>query len=58
MFCACAQPRKVEVKEIAFNPTFITRMIPKIDWTVLKSAAETVSPQPFVMHAKWFRRDD
>ena len=33
----------MEVKEIAFNPTFISRMIPKIDWTVLRAAAETVS---------------
>ena len=32
----------MEVKEIAFNSGFITRMIPKIDWSVLRAAADTV----------------
>lgn len=34
--------RKVEVKEITFNAGFITRMIPKIDWSVLRVAADTL----------------
>ena len=33
----------MEVRQIDFNPTFITRMIPRIDWSVLKAAAEAVS---------------
>ena len=41
--CVCVlQARKVEVKEITFNAGFITRMIPKIDWSVLRVAADTV----------------
>ena len=38
----CIQARKVEVKQVDFNASFITRMIPKIDWSALKTAAETV----------------
>jgi len=30
----------VKVSEIDFNPEFITRVIPKIDWSVLHKAAE------------------
>lgn len=36
------QARKVETKQVDFNATFIARMIPKLDWGVLKAAAETV----------------
>ena len=39
----CFQARKVEVRQIDFNPNFITRMIPRIDWSVLRAAAENVS---------------
>ena len=31
------------MKQLDFNASFIARMIPKIDWAVLKTAAETVS---------------
>ncbi|CAI8055529.1 Multifunctional methyltransferase subunit TRM112-like protein [Geodia barretti] len=34
--------RKVEVRQIDFNPNFITRMIPRIDWSVLRAAAENL----------------
>ena len=37
------QARKVEVKSVDFNGTFITRMIPKIDWSALRTAAKAVS---------------
>ena len=30
------------MKQVDFNATFIARMIPKLDWGVLKAAAETV----------------
>ena len=33
----------MEVKEVQFNSNFISRMLKKIDWTVLKNAADTVS---------------
>lgn len=31
------------MKLVNFNPDFISRMLPKLDWNVLKAAAETVS---------------
>lgn len=34
---------KVEVKEVDFNPEFVSRMIPKIDWPALRQAATDVS---------------
>ena len=34
------------MRQIDFNPNFITRMIPRIDWSVLRAAAENVSSQP------------
>jgi len=34
--------REVKVLEVDFNPDFISRMIPKIDWTALWKAAENV----------------
>ncbi|XP_067662802.1 multifunctional methyltransferase subunit TRM112-like protein [Haliotis asinina] len=33
---------KVEVKEVDFNPEFVSRMIPKLDWPALYSAASEV----------------
>ena len=35
--------RKVEVKEVDYNPEFIARMIPKIDWPALRQATQQVS---------------
>lgn len=34
------QPGKVEMKEVDFNPEFITRMLPKIEWSALQKAAK------------------
>lgn len=31
------------MKTVNFEPEFISRMIPKLEWSVLKTAAETVS---------------
>lgn len=33
-------PGKVEMKEVDFNPEFITRMLPKIEWSALQKAAK------------------
>ncbi|XP_060594896.1 multifunctional methyltransferase subunit TRM112-like protein [Ruditapes philippinarum] len=33
------QASKVEVKSVDFNPEFVARMIPKIDWAALRQAA-------------------
>ena len=35
--------RDVRVSEVDFNPEFISRMIPKLDWDVLCNAADTIS---------------
>ena len=33
----------MEVKEVDYNPEFIARMIPKVDWLALRQATEQVS---------------
>lgn len=37
-----SQVKDLKVLEVEFNPEFVTRVIPKIDWTVLRGAAESV----------------
>ncbi len=39
----CVQASQVVANSVDFNAEFIARMIPKLEWTVLKSAAESVS---------------
>ena len=39
------QAKQVVETSVDFNGEFIARMIPKLDWRVLKSAAESVSLQ-------------
>nr|CAG4650668.1 EOG090X0LTV [Sida crystallina] len=34
--------KEVKVLEVDFNPEFVARMIPKIDWTALCKAAENI----------------
>ena len=34
---------KIIVSVVDFNSEFITRMIPKLDWSVLKTTAQSVS---------------
>ena len=41
-FSFLPQARKVEVKAVEFNRYFIARMIPKLDWSALKTAADSV----------------
>ena len=42
--CACplTQPKKVESKEIEFNPDFIRRMLKRVQWGAIKEAADIV----------------
>ena len=42
------QAKQVVETSVDFNGEFIARMIPKLDWRVLKSAAESVSLLPLV----------
>lgn len=37
------QAKDIRVSEVDFNPEYIARIIPKIDWTVLWKAAESVN---------------
>ena len=39
-----SQARSVEVKEVEFNKDFITRMMQRLEWRVVKEAAVMVSP--------------
>jgi hypothetical protein len=41
------QASKVEVKSVDFNPEFVARMIPKIDWAALRQAALDVR---YILH--------
>lgn len=41
--CVFVQASQVVANSVDFNREFIARMIPKLEWTVLKSAAESVS---------------
>ena len=36
------QASKVEVRQVDFNAEFITRMLPRLEWPVVKQAAVTV----------------
>lgn len=37
------QSSRLEVKEVDFNPDFILRILPKLDWSALRQAATEVS---------------
>lgn len=37
------QATEVKMNEVEFNPQFVSRMIPKLEWSVLVKAAEEVS---------------
>lgn len=37
------QPENIVVSEVDFNPEFISRMIPKLEWPALVQAAQQVS---------------
>lgn len=40
--CFCLKAIEVKVNEVEFNPTFVSRMIPKLEWSALVQAAEEV----------------
>ena len=44
------QASDVRVVPVDFNPDFIVRMIPKLQWSVLFEAAQTVNPQKWLMN--------
>uniref|UniRef100_T1J7S4 Multifunctional methyltransferase subunit TRM112-like protein n=1 Tax=Strigamia maritima TaxID=126957 RepID=T1J7S4_STRMM len=35
--------REIKVNDVDFNPDFVSRIIPKLDWTAFTQAAESVS---------------
>lgn len=37
------QAAEVKVNEVEFNPKFVCRMIPKLEWSALVQAADQVS---------------
>lgn len=37
------QATEVKVNEVEFNPQFVSRMIPKLEWSALVQAAEQVT---------------
>ena len=40
------QPNRIEVQEVDFNPEFITKLLPKLDFTALRQAATQVGVLP------------
>lgn len=48
------QAIEVKVNEVEFNPQFVSRMIPKLEWGALVQAAEEVSQTSptFIVDAK------
>lgn len=50
------QARSVEVKEVEFNAEFITRMMQRLEWRVVKEAADTVHhPSSTALSLTWFK---
>ena len=49
----CLQAKQVVVKAVDFNADFIARMLLKLDWSVLKTTAESVrmctQPNPYLL---------
>jgi len=42
----CVQATDVKVHEVDFNPEFIARLIPKLDWSAAVSAAKELGQLP------------
>lgn len=40
---------EVKMNDVEFNPEFVSRMIPKLEWGVLVKAAEEVSVAPLTL---------
>ena len=43
------QATDIKVNDVDFNPEFIKRMIPKLEWDVICDAAESVSDSVLLM---------
>lgn len=41
--CIGLQATEVKVNEVEFNPDFVVKMIPKLEWSALVQAAEEVN---------------
>lgn len=46
LFVPYVQATEVKVNNVDFNPEFVSRMIPKLEWSALVQAAEEVSLIP------------
>lgn len=45
------QATEVRINPVEFNPDFIVRMIPKVEWAALLEAADNVrTPPPYPVH--------
>lgn len=42
------QATEVRINPVEFNPDFVARMIPKVEWAALVQAADTVRTPPFL----------
>lgn len=50
------QARDIRVSEVDFNPEYIARIIPKLDWTVLWKAAESVRLPFHISPLKYYKK--
>ncbi|XP_010791348.1 multifunctional methyltransferase subunit TRM112-like protein [Notothenia coriiceps] len=41
---------EVKVNEVDFNPQFVSRMIPKLEWSALVQAADEVCQTPIIFN--------
>lgn len=46
LFALFVQATEVKLNDVDFNPEFVSRMIPKLEWSALVQAAEEVSLTP------------
>lgn len=49
LFFALVKATEVKMNNVEFNPEFVSRMIPKLEWSVLVKAAEEVSVAPMTL---------
>ena len=47
------QATDIKVNDVDFNPEFIKRMIPKLEWDVICDAAESVSDSELLIFSQW-----
>lgn len=50
--------KQVIVNSIEFNAEFIARMIPKVDWSVLRTTAQSVSGGNGLLHNTGIAKDN